>query len=430
MKKFGCRSNKDTKKDDVAYLHIRSGLHERNKSAIDRRVGQLDFQPYIVIWESELKFISGLSAKWGEIETGGELYGLFTHAGRPVIMLATPPGTNAIHQVAHFRQCNDFFKHVNTLLIDEYGLQYIGNFHSHHELGINGLSPGDIHSTHLIASKNGYGRFCQIVVTFERTSRANLHRPAHDEVGHVERTPKYMAEKRGLAYPDSGALSAEIAEAARVRIHSFIYLDATDGDPVRCPLKIITGKNPFRYALEKNQPIPELGKRFKFPEVKIFCDLLEPRPEIINAEPELPPRIYEQMVYLPEAVIQDTRLKFVEGLIFLSFPIPSKEYLLTVIYNDTPPHRVEAVYLTPNVGSDSPIELTRKALSCGPYTRLDIILDKIETIGVENNFAEEGDSSINLDKDHGSSKNQTNTPGEVYKKENDWSSEPFCGEGI
>jgi len=117
-------------------------------------------------------------------------------------------------------------------------------------------------------------------------------------------------------------------------------------------------------------------------------------------------------------------------LIFLSLPIPSQEGLLTVIYNDTPPHRIEAVYLTPNVGSDTPIDLTNEALSRGPYTRLDIIFEKIQTIGVENNLSEEGDSCMDIDDEHESSSNQTKTPREVYKKEDDWFSEPYCGEGI
>jgi hypothetical protein len=388
------------------------------------------FNPYLNILESELQFIAGVASRMIGKETGGELYGLFTHAGRPVIMLATPPGSNAIHQVAHFRQCIDFFRKVNKLLKNKYGLQYIGNFHSHHKLGINGLSPGDIQSTHSIASKNGYKRFCQIVITFDSASHVNRRNYQHYEEGFIKRNSVSLIQKKDLAYADDECCSVPARETLRVRIHSFIYLDATKGDPVCCPLNIISGKSPFRQALERKPPIPELGKRYKPRKLGIIFDPLEPQPEINNAEPELPPRIYEQMVHLPEAIMQDTRVKFVDDLIFLSLPIPSKECLLTVIYNDTPPHRVEAVYLTPNVGSDSPIDLTRKALSRGPYTRLDIIFDKIKTIGVENNSTEEGDSSMNLDKDHESSQNQTKTPGEVYKKEDDWFSEPFCGEGI
>ena len=39
------------------------------------------FQPYLVIWQSELEFMAGLAARAGCIETGGEMYGLQTHEG-------------------------------------------------------------------------------------------------------------------------------------------------------------------------------------------------------------------------------------------------------------------------------------------------------------------------------------------------------------
>jgi len=55
-------------------------------------------QPFIFIWENILQFIAGLAFWAGEVETGGELYGLLSHAGRPVIMLATPPGPGAIRE--------------------------------------------------------------------------------------------------------------------------------------------------------------------------------------------------------------------------------------------------------------------------------------------------------------------------------------------
>ena len=62
---------------------------------------QPDLQPYVVVWESELKCIASLAACQGETETGGEAYGLLSHAGRPVITLVTPPGPAAIQEVAH-----------------------------------------------------------------------------------------------------------------------------------------------------------------------------------------------------------------------------------------------------------------------------------------------------------------------------------------
>jgi len=129
---------------------------------------QIGFKPYVGIWQNELQVMAELASRWGDIETGGEVYGLISHAGRPVIMLVTPPGPKAIHRVAQFTQDVDFFKETDVFLRNNFGLQYEGSWHSHHHLDIKGLSPGDIHSSNAIASKNGYWRLAQFVLTFER----------------------------------------------------------------------------------------------------------------------------------------------------------------------------------------------------------------------------------------------------------------------
>ena len=123
-----------------------------------------DLKPFICMWESELEFICAIAAKSGAIETGGECYGYFTHANRPVILFVTPPGPKAVHRRMHFRQDLDFFNQTNHLLTERYGLNFLGTHHSHHMLGIEGVSRGDIISTQSIATRNGYQRMCQLVV--------------------------------------------------------------------------------------------------------------------------------------------------------------------------------------------------------------------------------------------------------------------------
>ena len=52
------------------------------------KVEQRGFQPYLEVWQSELGLMAGVAVRWSCIETGGEVYGLQTHAGRPVIILS------------------------------------------------------------------------------------------------------------------------------------------------------------------------------------------------------------------------------------------------------------------------------------------------------------------------------------------------------
>jgi len=91
---------------------------------------------FLFIWESELEQLCGQANDFGNIETGGECYGLFSHGGRPVIMLVTPSSPDAVHQRAHFQQDIAFLKRTNLYLLEEFGLNFLGTHHSHHKLRI------------------------------------------------------------------------------------------------------------------------------------------------------------------------------------------------------------------------------------------------------------------------------------------------------
>ena len=122
---------------------------------------------YITIYQDVLNYIAAVSLKWGCIETGGELYGLFTHAGRFVIMLATPPGENSIHEKSHFRPDIEFLVENNKYIRESYGLQYLGAYHSHHLLGLNSPSSIDDKNTHKTARRNNYRKLVQFILTFQ-----------------------------------------------------------------------------------------------------------------------------------------------------------------------------------------------------------------------------------------------------------------------
>ena len=156
---------------------------------------------YSIIWQSELEFMAGLAYRAGCIETGGEVYGLQTHGGRPVIMFATPPGPNAIHKFAFYQQDIEYFRKTNSLLLNQFGIQYLGNWHSHHVLAFQGPSYGDTRSLRSIASKNRYQRLCQFVLTFERDPAASTYfNGNHNQAGWLGRKlAKYTAKNRNVS---------------------------------------------------------------------------------------------------------------------------------------------------------------------------------------------------------------------------------------
>lgn len=87
------------------------------------------------IYESELKFIAKCIADYPNIETGGELYGSWTASGAPRIIYAIGPGPKANHQQTFFNQDITYLNSIGSKL-KEYGLQHIGEWHSHHKLGL------------------------------------------------------------------------------------------------------------------------------------------------------------------------------------------------------------------------------------------------------------------------------------------------------
>lgn len=90
----------------------------------------------VYIYRSEFDILSRYILDCPNIETGGELMGFFTEHGDFVVCLAIGPGTNANHQTTFFQQDVTYLKKCYSALNKKYGLRYIGEWHSHHKLGL------------------------------------------------------------------------------------------------------------------------------------------------------------------------------------------------------------------------------------------------------------------------------------------------------
>ncbi len=104
-------------------------------------------QSKIIIYQSELDYLSKCILESPQIETGGNLFGLWTPFGIPLIQYVVGPGPNAIHNPTHFRQDYEFLVKNADLLVEEHALHHIGSWHSHHSLGLAQPSNGDSEST-------------------------------------------------------------------------------------------------------------------------------------------------------------------------------------------------------------------------------------------------------------------------------------------
>ena len=102
--------------------------------------------PRAAIFRSEMDYISSCILDCPDIETGGQLFGYWTESGVPVVLYAIGPGRNANHQTTFFNQDVDYLVKVGGELRRLFGLRHIGEWHSHHKLGLARPSGHDAHT--------------------------------------------------------------------------------------------------------------------------------------------------------------------------------------------------------------------------------------------------------------------------------------------
>jgi hypothetical protein len=96
-----------------------------------------------LIYQEELDHIAGWVEEYPDLETGGDLFGFWTHSGFPVIQFVLGPGKTSRHNPASFYQDREHLIKAGEILISKHGLQHIGEWHSHHQMGLAQPSGGD-----------------------------------------------------------------------------------------------------------------------------------------------------------------------------------------------------------------------------------------------------------------------------------------------
>lgn len=118
-----------------------------NKDRNNAQNSIIDDNQKIIIYKGELDYLSKCILESPQVETGGNLFGLWTPFGIPFIQYVVGPGKNAEHHNTHFRQDFDFLDRNADCLVREHALHHIGTWHSHHSLKLDHPSDGDSNST-------------------------------------------------------------------------------------------------------------------------------------------------------------------------------------------------------------------------------------------------------------------------------------------
>ena len=104
----------------------------------------MNSKPYTVhIYESEASLISKWTLQYYDIETGGDLFGLWLSESEVVIQAVLGPGQNCRRHVTSFFQDEQYLSNVGGLLTNHEGLCNVGSWHSHHTMNIPDPSRGD-----------------------------------------------------------------------------------------------------------------------------------------------------------------------------------------------------------------------------------------------------------------------------------------------
>ena len=97
----------------------------------------------VMIYEDDYKELCAWVLKKPNIETGGDLFGLWADKHTAVIQLVLGPGEQCTRTATSFYQDIDYLGRVGSYLTQNEGVCHIGEWHSHHQLGLAKPSRGD-----------------------------------------------------------------------------------------------------------------------------------------------------------------------------------------------------------------------------------------------------------------------------------------------
>lgn len=100
----------------------------------------------IFIHKSELLKIKEFVSQYPDLETGGDFFGLWKQDGTAIIQFIIGPGDKTKRSSTSFYQDIDYLRKCRKLLNEKYGIEHIGNWHSHHKLSLEEPSGGDINT--------------------------------------------------------------------------------------------------------------------------------------------------------------------------------------------------------------------------------------------------------------------------------------------
>ena len=97
----------------------------------------------VYMFEEDIAMVQELVLLYPDVETGGDLFGLWTTESDAVLHIVLGPGKNCSRTDVSFNQDIPYLQRNGELLTENYMLGHIGEWHSHHQLRLFKPSHGD-----------------------------------------------------------------------------------------------------------------------------------------------------------------------------------------------------------------------------------------------------------------------------------------------
>jgi hypothetical protein len=196
---------------DAESLADHSSFREHREAAVQALPH--DFK--VLIHEGELDHIAGWVLKDAHQETGGDLSGFWTNTRSPSVQFVLGPGPKARHEVAAFYQDVDYLRLAQGIGRTAHGLQHIGEWHSHHRLGLAQPSGGDANTIAKVFQQFPVNEFLLCIATIGQAGNA-----ADLDIGHNDVRVGAFLFRRGVqGYQRGGWVvlpgSSPVAERVR-----------------------------------------------------------------------------------------------------------------------------------------------------------------------------------------------------------------------
>lgn len=128
----------------------------------------------LLIYKEDEQFLKNTTLLHLNIETGGDLFGLWQDDTTAVLRIAIGPGLNCRRTPTAFYQDAEYLGSVGQYLTTKKGLCNIGEWHSHHQLDLPEPSGGDKQTVWHNMPQYGLERFLLIIATI-RNESVNLN---------------------------------------------------------------------------------------------------------------------------------------------------------------------------------------------------------------------------------------------------------------